>query len=81
MAFFKVTYNRNSPVLKQFLFSAGGPLWKWFGNTKTKAFVIGIVSRGKGCARADSPGNLFHIRVQGLRDCCHSVTKFPKFGI
>jgi len=37
---------------------SGGPLWKFFGNARTKAFVIGVVSRGKGCARGDSPGNL-----------------------
>ena len=39
----------------------GGPLWKWmpmkFGKRiEKRAFIVGIVSRGLGCARKDSPG-------------------------
>ncbi len=32
---------------------SGGPLWKWIGRRRKKAFLIGVVSRGKGCARLE----------------------------
>ena len=40
---------------------SGGPLVKWQrvrknGRMSQKAYLIGIVSRGKGCAYADQPG-------------------------
>ncbi len=36
---------------------SGGPLWKWLGGRRRKrAFLIGVVSRGKGCARNNAPG-------------------------
>jgi secreted trypsin-like serine protease len=35
---------------------SGGPLWKWMGRETPKATIIGVVSRGKGCARKDAPG-------------------------
>lgn len=36
---------------------SGGPLWKWIGHGETKrAVLIGIVSRGAGCGRKDTPG-------------------------
>ena len=36
---------------------SGGPLWKWVENGVNKrAFLIGVVSRGWGCARKGSPG-------------------------
>ena len=36
---------------------SGGPLWKWVGKGERKrAVLVGIVSRGAGCGRRDSPG-------------------------
>ena len=36
---------------------SGGPLWKWIGEGENRrAFLVGIVSRGAGCGRIDSPG-------------------------
>ena len=36
---------------------SGGPLWKWIGEGENRrAFLVGIVSRGAGCGRRDSPG-------------------------
>jgi hypothetical protein len=35
---------------------SGGPLWKWIGKKRPRAFLIGGVSRGEGCARRDAPG-------------------------
>ena len=34
---------------------SGGPLWLWSKKTG-RAILIGIVSRGKGCARLNTPG-------------------------
>ena len=58
---------------------SGGPLWKWVGYGKEKrAFLIGIVSRGWGCARKDSPGiytkvsahkKWIHKVIEGLKPC------------
>ena len=36
---------------------SGGPLWKWVGRSdKPRAVIVGIVARGKGCARKNTPG-------------------------
>ena len=36
---------------------SGGPLWKWTGKDRNRrAVLVGIVSRGWGCARKDVPG-------------------------
>ena len=41
---------------------SGGPLWKWMGRTKPKAVLVGVVSRGKGCARKNMPG--VYVRIK-----------------
>ena len=58
---------------------SGGPLWKWVGYGREKiAFLVGIVSRGWGCARKDSPGiytkvsahkKWIHKVIEGLKPC------------
>ena len=35
---------------------SGAPLWKWVGKSQPRAFIVGVVSRGKGCARKNLPG-------------------------
>ena len=35
---------------------SGGPLWKWMGKSNPKAIIVGVVSRGIGCARKNMPG-------------------------
>ena len=49
-------------MILRFLFQyAGGPLWKWMDTKirdkiERRAMLIGIVSRGIGCARRQAPG-------------------------
>ena len=50
---------------------SGGPLWKWVGKSKTRAFIIGVVSRGKGCARKNAPG--IYSRTKMYLDWIYSV--------
>eukprot|EP00095_Tigriopus_kingsejongensis_P005800 maker-scaffold88_size394946-snap-gene-2.25 protein:Tk05800 transcript:maker-scaffold88_size394946-snap-gene-2.25-mRNA-1 annotation:"GH21133" len=45
---------------------SGGPLWKWIGKKRPRAFAIGVVSRGRGCARKDNPG--IYTRVKKYLD-------------
>ena len=35
---------------------SGAPLWKWIGKSRSYAVMIGVVSRGTGCARKNTPG-------------------------
>lgn len=36
---------------------SGGPLYRWYGNGRDKrAYVVGVVSRGTGCANFNQPG-------------------------
>eukprot|EP00094_Tigriopus_californicus_P014048 TCALIF_13604-PA protein Name:"Similar to KLKB1 Plasma kallikrein (Bos taurus)" AED:0.37 eAED:0.37 QI:101/0/0.2/0.6/1/1/5/0/273 len=42
---------------------SGGPLWKWIGKKRPRAFAIGVVSRGKGCARKDNPGIYTRVKL------------------
>ena len=46
---------------------SGGPLWKWFhsGNSKDlpRAFLIGVVSRGSGCAKRNEAGIYTRIKM------------------
>ena len=46
---------------------SGGPLWKWFHSGKegeqSQAFLIGIVSRGAGCAVKNIPGIYTRVKM------------------
>lgn len=45
---------------------SGGPLWKWVRTPDGKvshAFMVGIVSRGEGCARNNKPGIYTRVKV------------------
>ena len=53
---------------------SGGPLWKWTSNSK--AVIIGVVSRGQGCARKNSPG--VYTRVKQFLPWIFAVTKDGK---
>ena len=33
---------------------SGGALYRWYGKEKRRAFAIGLVSRGRGCAGKNS---------------------------
>ena len=35
---------------------SGSPLWKWVGKGRGHAVMIGVVSRGTGCAHKNTPG-------------------------
>ena len=45
-------------VLLQFLLGdSGGPLYRWYQSEgEIRAFLIGVVSRGTGCANFNQPG-------------------------
>ena len=53
---------------------SGGPIWTWMGKGLNKrAFIIGIVSRGLGCARLNSPG--VYTRVSKYLGWIYKYTK------
>ena len=48
---------------------SGGPLWMWIGKENPKATIVGVVSRGEGCARRDLPG--IYTRVEKFLPWIH----------
>ena len=48
---------------------SGGPLWMWIGKENSKATIVGVVSRGEGCARQDLPG--IYTRVEKFLPWIH----------
>ena len=55
---------------------SGGPLWKWMGKSKPRAVIVGIVSRGIGCARKNTPG--IYTRVKSYLKWIYYVTSLRK---
>ena len=47
-------------------------MWKWIGEENPTATIIGVVSRGKGCARKDSP--VIYTRVKMFLPWIHEHT-------
>ena len=58
---------------------SGGPIWKWVRTDRgeRRAFLIGIVSRGLGCARHNSPGLYTRVGMY-TRWISHYVNKSGK---
>ncbi|CAB4059581.1 unnamed protein product [Lepeophtheirus salmonis] len=52
---------------------SGGPLWKWIGHKHKRAFIVGIVSRGDGCARKNEPG--IYTRVKEYLEWIRNFTQ------
>jgi secreted trypsin-like serine protease len=55
---------------------SGGPLFRWYGDgpgTDHRAYIIGVVSRGTGCANFNQPG--IYSRVSRHLDWIHEMTK------
>ena len=42
---------------------SGGPLWKWVGKKNPTVFIIGVVSRGRGCARRNEAGLYARVKM------------------
>ena len=55
---------------------SGGPMWKWIGKENPTATIIGVVSRGEGCARQDSPG--IYTRVKRFLPWIHENSESGK---
>nr|XP_040565105.1 urokinase-type plasminogen activator-like [Lepeophtheirus salmonis] len=51
---------------------SGSPLWKWMGKKVKRAFLVGIVSRGKGCGLQNRAG--VYTRIKMFLDWIHAHT-------
>ena len=54
--------SKNISIIKG---DSGGPLWSYLGTSDEtrRAFLVGIVSRGSGCAEYNSPGIYTRVRA------------------
>jgi secreted trypsin-like serine protease len=56
---------------------SGGPLWKWMNlKGRQRAVIVGVVSRGTGCARKNKPG--IYTRVKKYLRWIFRVTRKSK---